>query len=67
MISTARPRGSSPFGVPSRDRIRKMTAEIQKTWSSRTRARRSAEGSRRVESVIAALLFDDGKGQRDGD
>jgi hypothetical protein len=60
MISTARSGGGSPFGVPSRDRIRKMTSEIQKSWSARTRARRSAEGFRRVEQlVISSFLFDD--------
>jgi hypothetical protein len=42
-----------------------MTAEIQKSWSPRTRARRSAQGARRVESVVAALLFGDASPRRD--
>ena len=68
MICIAQPRDSSPYGGPSRDRIRKMTAEIQKSWSSRTRARRSSEGSRRAEALtISALLFDDAEARLDYD
>jgi hypothetical protein len=67
MIRTAHPRGRSPFGVPSRDRIRHLTSEIRKSWSPRTRARRAVEGARRVELlVISAQLFDDAEA-RGGD
>jgi hypothetical protein len=44
-----------------------MSAEIQKSWSAHTRARRSAEGTRRLESIIAALLFENGELRRNGD
>ncbi len=40
------------YGVPSADRIRQLAAEIRKTWSPKTRARRAAQGCRRVELMI---------------
>jgi hypothetical protein len=67
MIRSAQRRGRSPFSVPSRDRIRQIAAEIQKSWSPGTRDRRSAEGIRRVESIVAALLFENGELRRNGD
>jgi hypothetical protein len=44
-----------------------MVSEIQKSWSPRTRARRSAEGNRRLESIVAPLLFENGDLRRNGD
>jgi hypothetical protein len=36
-----------------------MAAQIRKSWSPQTRARRSAEGSRRGELLVLSLWRDD--------
>lgn len=67
MICTARPNKhgdlrNSRLGVPSPDRIRHLAKEIRSTWSPGTRARRAAEGFRRVElMVLSAPEFGDAR------
>jgi len=61
MVCTPRPGNlgeehTELFGVPSPDRIQQMAADIRKIWSSRTRARRAAEGLRRVELMVASAF-----------
>ncbi len=41
-------------GIPSADRIRQMTAEIRRSWSSTTHTRRAAEAGRRVELMVVS-------------
>ena len=43
------------LGVPSTDRIRHLAKEIRSTWSPATRARRAAEGCRRVEVMLLGI------------
>ena len=40
--------------VPSPGRIRELTLEIRKRWSSQTRANRTAVGMHRLELILAS-------------
>ncbi len=62
MICATKSRRNKLYGVPSPTRIQQLTAEIRDGWSPKTRARRSALGSSRVEfMVVSALLFETAK------